>query len=115
MTCVLSVPLTCAMGDLPTIGVLHKHNTMGSLRARHGKAAHTIRTQLPVKVYVSKSDFWDSLPGTSLDLVWSAISVEVDQLLDVCEDYCRRTGVTPAQLVLAHPRDVTQDPKLTGA
>jgi uncharacterized protein with HEPN domain len=54
-------------------------------------------------------------PGTSLDLVWSAISVEVDQLLDVCEDYCRRTGVTPAQLVLAHPRDVTQDPKLTGA
>lgn len=54
-------------------------------------------------------------PGASMGVVWGAIDVEVDALLDVCEDYCRRTGTTPAQLVLMYPRDVTQDPRLTGA
>jgi hypothetical protein len=44
--------------------------------------------------------------------VWAAINTEVDVLLDVCEDYCRRTGVTPIQLMLMYPEDVTQDPKL---
>ena len=54
-------------------------------------------------------------PPTSLDLVWSVLTTEADRLLDVCEDYCERTGITPAELVLAHPRDVPQDPGLTDA
>ncbi len=52
-------------------------------------------------------------PGASLSMVWAAISEEVDELLGVCDDYCARTGITPAQLVLMHPEDVTQDDKLT--
>lgn len=51
-------------------------------------------------------------PGASLGMVWAAINTEVDVLLDVCEDYCRRTGVTPSQLMQMYPEDVTQDPKL---
>lgn len=51
-------------------------------------------------------------PGASLGLVWVAISTEVNVLLDVCEDYCRRTGVTPSQLMQMYPEDVMQDPKL---
>ena len=53
-------------------------------------------------------------PGTSMGVVWAAIDSDVDQLLEVCEDYCRRTGTTPAELVLMCPKDVTQDPRLTG-
>lgn len=51
-------------------------------------------------------------PGASMGMVWSAISEEVDVLLDVCEDYCARTNTTPVQLMLMYPEDVTQDPKL---
>jgi len=51
-------------------------------------------------------------PGASLGMVWAAINGEVDVLLDVCEDYCTRTGVTPIQLMQMYPEDVTQDPRL---
>lgn len=41
--------------------------------------------------------------GVLIGLAWAAITTEVDVLLDVCEDYCRRTGVTPSQLMLMYP------------
>ena len=54
-------------------------------------------------------------PGASMGVIWSAINSDIDQLLDVCEDYCKRTNTTPAKLVLMYPRDVTQDPTLTSS
>jgi uncharacterized protein with HEPN domain len=51
-------------------------------------------------------------PGTSLDIVWSVIAEDLDVLVGACEDYCRSTGTTPAELMLHYPEDVTQDPSL---
>lgn len=53
-------------------------------------------------------------PGVDREILWETIINDLGSLLEICEQYCADTNVTPEALVLRFPDSVTQDDAITG-